>query len=212
MGAVLKSSVPNLLLEGARLGADGSLDRQRTDEDLMAAVMAGEVRQLGRLMERHQGALLGIFHRMLAADLMTAEDLVQETFLRVLRQRSFSPGRPFRPWLYTVAANLARDHQRARARRPRVGDEEELRSVADSRPGPEERAECSAEVARVVVALRELPDAYRVPLTLRYFNEMRLSEIGRLLQIPVGTVKSRLAVGTRKLRALLDEPGGRAAR
>lgn len=207
MSAILNSAAHRFPSEAARLAIDGSADSQRTDEDLMAEVMAGNAGELGRLMERYHSALLKLFYRMVAADIMTAEDLVQETFLRLLRQRSFSIDRPFKPWLYTVAANLARDHQRARARRPRLEDEDELRTTADSRPGPEERAERSAEVRRVVGAVAQLPEEYRVALTLRYFEDMRLSEIAAILGIPVGTVKSRLAVGTRKLRLLLNESG-----
>jgi len=79
----------------------------------MAALMAGDRTALDELVRRHQGQLLGFFFRMLDGDRPQAEDLVQETFLRLLRQRTYAPGRAFKPWLYAVATNLARDHLRA---------------------------------------------------------------------------------------------------
>jgi RNA polymerase sigma-70 factor, ECF subfamily len=79
----------------------------------MSAVMAGDRAALEELVRRHQGPLLGFYYRMLGGDRPLAEDLVQETFLRLLRQRTYTPSRAFKPWLYAVATNLARDHRRA---------------------------------------------------------------------------------------------------
>jgi DNA-directed RNA polymerase specialized sigma24 family protein len=88
----------------------------------MSAVMDGDPGALAELVRRHRGPLLGFFYRMLDGDRALAEDLVQETFVRLLRQRTYAAGRAFKPWLYTVAANLARDHRRAeRARLAATG-------------------------------------------------------------------------------------------
>lgn len=184
----------------------GVIDKPSRDEELMAAVMLGNIAALRPIVERYQTTLLRLFHRVLGADDATAEDLVQETFIRLLQQRSFRPDRPFRPWLYTVASNLARDHRRAQARRPQSAGEEELLEIPDGGPGPHERAERTAELRRVAVALAQLPAPYRQTLTLRYVEEMRVNEIARFLRLPVGTVKSRLTMGRKRLRALLEGP------
>jgi RNA polymerase sigma factor (sigma-70 family) len=102
----------------------------------MSAVMAGDGDALEALVARHQGPLLGFFHRLLDGDRAAAEDLVQETFLRLLQQRSYLAGRPFKPWLYAIAVNLATDRRRARARRP-SDSQPALDLLPDPRPGPE---------------------------------------------------------------------------
>ena len=106
----------------------------------MSAVMAGDRSALEELVRRHQGPLLGFFFRMLDGDRAQAEDLVQETFLRLLNQRTYSPARAFKPWLYAVATNLARDHRRAARARPADACDEALAMRPDPSPGPDERA------------------------------------------------------------------------
>jgi RNA polymerase sigma-70 factor, ECF subfamily len=188
---------------------NGHEAKQGSDEAIMAAVMVGDLASLPRLVERYQATLLSMFRRMLGGDPVIAEDLVQETFLRLLQQRSFSPDRPFKPWLYTVASNLARDHRRAEARRRLATGEDELHSIPDRRPGPDEHVETTSELSRIIAALARLPEQYRLTLTLRYFDDMTVSEIADVLRIPLGTVKSRLTVGKQRLYTLLaDSRGG----
>lgn len=82
--------------------------QERSDEQLMAAVMAGDQVALAALVTRHHAPLLGYLYRLVGGDRPLAEDLVQETLLHVLRQRTCQSDRPFKPWLYTIATNLAR--------------------------------------------------------------------------------------------------------
>jgi RNA polymerase sigma-70 factor (ECF subfamily) len=169
----------------------------------MSATMAGDRTALEELVRRHQGPLLGYFYRMLDGDRAQAEDLVQETFLRLLRQRSYASGRAFKPWLYAVATNLARDHQRAARTWPARPGDEVLGLLADRGPGPDQRAVAAAETRRVADALATLGDDVRATLVLRYANDLALADIAAALGVPVGTVKSRLNAGTRRLRELL---------
>ena len=106
--------------------------QERSDEQLMAAVMAGDQVALAALVTRHHAPLLGYLYRLVGGDRPLAEDLVQETLLHVLRQRTFRSGRPFKPWLYTIATNLARDYFKSAAvcQRWRGGDK-----VGSSRGG-----------------------------------------------------------------------------
>lgn len=168
----------------------------------MGAVSEGDRAALEVLVSRYHAQLLGFFFRMLAGDRAAAEDLTQETFIRLLRQTTYSPDRPFRPWLYAVAANVARDHLRQASRRL-VRDDQRLETMEDPKPGPESVAITGALVNDVARAVALLPEEYRVTLILRFGNDLSLDDIAVALDIPLGTVKSRLSVGLRKLRDAL---------
>ncbi len=180
--------------------------RESSDEQLMAAVMAGDQVALTTLVTRHHSPLLGYLYRLVDGDRQLSEDLVQETFLRVMQQRVCQADLPFKPWLYAIATNLARDHFKSAAarQRGRRGDEEEaLLLLHDSSPGPEERALAAEQGSEVRAALTQLSEGYRVVLLLRFYQGFSLQEIAQTLQIPLGTVKSRLSVGVHRLRAVL---------
>lgn len=179
---------------------------ERSDEQLMRTVMAGDQAAFSELVTRHHGPLLGYLYRLVGGDLHLSEDLVQETLLHVLRQHSYQPDRPFRPWLYMIATNLARDHFKSVAVRMswRERDEEEvLLYLEDSEPGPEECALVAERGSEVRAALAQLGEEYRIALLLRFYQGFSLQEIAETLHIPLGTVKSRLSVGAHRLRILL---------
>ena len=180
--------------------------QERSDEQLMAAVMAGDQVALAALVTRHHAQLLGYLYRLVGGDRQLAEDLVQETLLHILRQRTYQAARPFKPWLYSIATNLARDYFKSAAVRQcwRSGDSEEaLLHLYDSTPGPEERALAAERGSEVRAALTELGEEYRVVLLLRFYQGFSLQEIAETLHIPLGTVKSRLSVGVHRLRDAL---------
>lgn len=173
----------------------------------MGKVLAGDQLALGLLVERHHSPLLGYLYRLNNGDRALAEDLAQETFLRVLKQANFNPGRPFKPWLYAIATNLARDHFKSAASRYLVPAssciEETYSGIIDSGPGPEEMALNAEQGGEVAYAIGQLGPEYRAALLLRFYNGLSLQEIAQTLGVPVGTVKSRLSVGTQRLRELL---------
>src|SRR5215469_1245371 len=180
--------------------------QERSDEQLMIAVMAGDQLALAALVTRHHSPLLGYLYRLVGGDQQLSEDLVQETLLHVLRQRTYQADRPFKPWLYMIATNLARDHfKSATVRRSRrSGDEEEaLLHLEDREPGPEERALVAEQGSEVRAALTQLGEEYRVVVVLRFYQGFSLQEIAEVLHIPLGTVKSRLSVGVHRLRTIL---------
>ncbi len=170
----------------------------------MEAVTRGDLAALRPLVERHHGSLLGFLYRMVGGDHHLAEDLVQETFLRLIRQRTYAAGRPFKPWLYAIAANLARDHFRSRSAAAPVARDLEMLGLADPAPGPESTAITSDSDRLVMSTLMLLPHEYRATILLRFFQDMSLADIANATNVPLGTVKSRLSVGTRKLRELLS--------
>lgn len=170
-----------------------------SDEELVRRLERGEAAALRQLMERYRGPLHGYLCRMLGSA-EDADDLFQDTFLRVLRHAGrFDPKRAFKPWLYAIATNLARNAFRSRSYRDAVPldrpDEDGCALVAqlagDGRPPVEaaERAE-SAQVVRA--AVDELPEKGRAALVLFYYQGLSYEEIAEALEIPVGTVKSRI--------------------
>lgn len=179
--------------------------QERSDEQLMTAVQAGDQVALAALVTRHHAPLLGYLYRLVGGDRQLSEDLVQETLLHVLRQRTYQADRPFKPWLYTIATNLARDYFKSAAVRQcwRSSEEEALLHLSDSAPGPEERALATEQGSEVRAALAQLREEYRVVLVLRFYQGFSLQEIAETLHIPLGTVKSRLSVGVHRLRSML---------
>ncbi len=168
--------------------------------------MAGDQEALAALVTRHHAPLLGYLYRLVGGDRQLSEDLVQETLLHVLRQRTYQTGRPFKPWLYMIATNLARDYFKSAAVRQcrQSGNEEEvLLLLEECEPGPEERALMAEQGDEVRAALAQLGEEYRVALVLRFYQGFSLQEIAEALHIPLGTVKSRLSVGVRHLRTIL---------
>lgn len=179
---------------------------ERSDEQLIAAVLAGDQMALAALVTRHHTPLLGYLYRLVGGDRPLAEDLVQETLLHVLRQRTCPSDRPFKPWLYTIATNLARDYFKSAAVRQRGRwdeEEEALLHLHDSAPGPEARALAAEQGSEVWAALAQLSEEYRVVVVLRFYQGFSLPEIAQTLQLPLGTVKSRLSVGVHRLRTVL---------
>jgi len=168
----------------------------------MAAVQAGDRAALAALVARHHSSLLGYLYNMVGGDRPLAEDLVQETFVRLLRGGHYTVDRAFKPWLYAIATNLARDHFKAAATRYAAPG-----AVAPDRPDPEPEPEAQALAAeqgqQVAAALARLGPEYRAALVLRFYGDLSLQEVATTLGTPVGTVKSRLSVGCRRLRAIL---------
>lgn len=176
------------------------------DEDLALGIQQGNKADLTVLVERHHSPLLGFLYRMTGGDRSLVEDLVQESFLRVLRSiHHYQYPRPFKPWLYQIATNLARDHYKAADFRHvdilRDGEME----WANEDDLPETALLSDEQTRRVVDALDDLPAHQREIVILRYFQELSLAEIADIVDVPVGTVKSRLSLGIGRLRALLVE-------
>ncbi len=180
-----------------------------TDEQLIEQYRAGRDEAIDELIHRYRMELFHFLVRF-THDRAAAEDIFQETFLQVhLSADSFDTSRRFRPWLFTIAANKARDSLRKRSRRPAAelsapigGDGSEGQTYLDlmqaDLPLPSEPLEQAELRERVNRAVQALPDHLREILLLAYFQQFPYHQIAEVLQIPLGTVKSRLhtAVGT----------------
>ncbi len=172
----------------------------------MLRVLDGDRQALSLLVERHHSFILGYLYRLCYCDRNLAEDLTQETFIRILQRGHYQAGKLFKPWLYTIATNLAHDHfKSARVRHTANTTEEALYQINDHAPGPEELALAAEQGGEINSALSKLGEEFRVVLYLRFYVGLSLNEIAHALDLPLGTVKSRLSVGTRRLRGLLVE-------
>lgn len=172
-----------------------------TDEALVVAVRGGDQSALETLIERYHDDLLRFLYRLIG-DRQGAEDVLQETFLQVhLSADSFDSSRRFRPWLFTIAANKGRDLLRKRSRRRTldlsapVGDEGGTTFVDLMEidvPSPDAamgRADRDREVQR---AIDRMSPILREILLLAYFQRLSYAQIAEDLDVPLGTVKSRL--------------------
>jgi RNA polymerase sigma-70 factor (ECF subfamily) len=179
---------------------------ERSDETLLSDYLSGDRGAFAALVERYRRELHGFLARFLGSN-AAADDVFQETFLQVhLAADTFDRARAFKPWLFTIAANKARDwHRRQKRRRalsldaPTGSDAEGARMVDlmdGGAPAPDaslEGAEVRAQVKDVVDAM---PAIYREVLQLNYFQRMSYQQISEVLGIPLGTVKSRIHAAT----------------
>ncbi len=169
-----------------------------TDEQLAQQLQRGDRAALTALVERHYDPLLGYLYRLARGDRSLAQDMAQETFLRALRGiGGYEYPRPFKPWLYAIATNLARNHYTSADTR-RTGDAVDDDYGEDDPPdaGLLEHDEAQA----VVAALDLLPDHQREVIVLYFYQSLSLQAIADTLAIPLGTVKSRLSIGVSRLR------------
>ena len=170
-----------------------------TDEALLAAHRAGDATAFEQLFARYQAPLGRHLGRMLN-DAAATEDLVLETFLRLHRHaHRWREGTPIRPWVFTIARNLARNWLRSQRLRRWVP----LTAVREA-PAPAARARDEIR-RRVAAAFAELPAAQRETCSLRLLGDLSVEEIARITRVSPGTVKSRLFYGLRRLRARLAD-------
>src|SRR5512136_866761 len=135
------------------------LERQLTapaDEELARRVQRGGTSELAALIQRHHSPLLGFLYRLTGGDRSLAEDLTQEAFLRALRSiQQYQTSRPFKPWLYAIAVNVARDHfKRAEMRYAATLADDDLLTLPDPM-GLEESIELDGP--RLAAAIGSLP-------------------------------------------------------
>jgi len=162
-----------------------------TDEiELVTRAQQGDRNAYSELVRLHAGGILNVVYR-LCGDAQLAEDAAQETFLQAwLNLNSYRPQSSLRNWLYRIAVNAAMDMLRKEKRL--VPDAVEDLQLADSHPGPEAVVASQERAASVQKAVLSLPEACRAVLVLREYEGLSYQEIAASLDIPVGTVMSRL--------------------
>jgi RNA polymerase sigma-70 factor (ECF subfamily) len=183
--------------------------KQLTDAELLRRYAAGDESAFRLIVNRYKDGLYSFLRQFLnRQDLV--EDVFQETFLQLFTSRdSFDTSRPLRPWLFTIAANKAKDALRKWQRTSAIpigsiadsqdlSFEEMLNTLASSDISlPYEELEKDETALRVGQVIMNMPENLREILVLAYFNKFSYKQIAEILSIPIGTVKSRLhtAVG-----------------
>jgi RNA polymerase sigma-70 factor, ECF subfamily len=167
----------------------------RGDRALVRAAQRGDADALAALFRAHWG----MAHRaayLVVHDAGAAEDIAQEAFLAAIRALDrFDRRRPFAPWLHRIVLNRAIDHARARALRREVAMAEPADAAAPEEPGRRDE---------LVAALAGLPPDQRAVIVLRHLLEYTPGEIAALLDLPRGTVNSRLRRGLDALARTLE--------
>jgi RNA polymerase sigma-70 factor (ECF subfamily) len=180
---------------------------EETDEELMRALAGGRQEALGLLFARHAPLVFGIAQQTL--DRAAAEDIVQEVFLAVWHgAATFDEARgAFRPWLLQITHRRVLNELRRRSRKPlstNASDPDALDLLAD--PSPEPSAELWREFRRSAVrqALEQLPPLQRQALGLAFFEELTHEQVASVLNLRLGTAKSRIRSGLQHLRERLS--------
>jgi RNA polymerase sigma-70 factor (ECF subfamily) len=182
--------------------------KKLTDGELLLRYGAGEEAAFREIVNRYKNGLYA-FLRLFLNRQELVEDVFQETFLQLFTSReSFDKNRPLRPWLFTIAANKAKDALRKWQRTSAVPigtmiDSEDLsfddilNSVTSDSTMPYEVIQKSETAVQVRRIISNMPENLREILVLAYFNRFSYKQMAEILSIPIGTVKSRLhtAVG-----------------
>ncbi len=174
-----------------------------TDAQLLAQYKAGDEQAYREIVNRYKHSLYAFLRRFLNRhDLV--EDVFQDTFLQLyISSESFDPKRPLRPWLFTIAANKAKDALRKMQRQSSMS----LGAIADSqdvsvddvlniltsyKKTPDEEVSKAETAQRVRQIVADMPENLRAILLLAYFEQFSYKQMAQILSIPIGTVKSRL--------------------
>ncbi len=178
-----------------------------SDQELILQLQGDSLDALGELYDRHQ---LMVYRTALAIsnDPEAAADLLQDVFLRLHRFADrVDPCRPLEPWLYRVTTNLTYTYVKRRHRwfSPLEDIAEWL--AGNKKQTPQYMAEMDEESQQVHQAIASLPLQQRVVIVLYYINDLSLQEIATILDVPEGTVKSRLHYGRKALKKQLNLDG-----
>jgi len=181
-----------------------TLQNEKTDEELFEQFRSGNGEGFEKLVHRYEGELFGYLNRYLH-NRSQAEDVFQNCFMQVYQKAGlFEKGKTFRPWLYSIATHLAIDETRRSKRRttlsldksssqdPGEGKNNLLEGLESSENRPDRLAMEEEKKEQVRKVVDSLPEQFRQVLILAYFQELKYQEISEVLEIPLGTVKSRL--------------------
>ncbi|MEW5721216.1 MAG: sigma-70 family RNA polymerase sigma factor [Chloroflexota bacterium] len=179
-----------------------------SDEFLLTQYKQGNPHAFRELVERYTAPIYNLAYRFLREP-MEAENVTQETFLRVITSlERIRLDVPFKPYIFRIAVNLC--HDLARKKRPTLftdlilpGDDP-VEALADDAPALWERLEKDELAARVNAAIDELPAPYQTALTLRYVEDFSYEEIAQALNLPLNTVRTHLRRAKQQLRAKLE--------
>jgi len=182
---------------------------QPTDEELISRFQNGDAYAFDLLVRRYKDPLLNFIYRFLG-DLVESEDIVQETFYRVYKNKHYyKEVAKFSTWIYTIAGNLAKTELRRRKRRKvfsihkETAAEKEL-DLPDLKSDPEKEVNTIVTEKIIQKAITSLPQKFRQVIVLRDIQGFSYEEISSIIKVPLGTVKSRVNRARLKLQEDLN--------
>ncbi len=194
------------------------MEPELSDEKLMQRYLEGQPQAFQVLLQRHGSKVYNFIVRQ-TGDRQLAEDLVQDTFLRVVhRAESFRGQSKFTTWVFSIARNLCIDHARRMQHRRhrrldaplRKGDDGTatlLDKVSHGGPGPDRRAADERFRLRLEEAMEALPDEQREVFVMRQLRGLKFADIAEIVKVPENTVKSRMRYALGTLRQHLADLG-----
>lgn len=176
------------------------------DGATMRRLQNGEDTALNELMDRWRKPILAYLYRVIG-DYETAADLTQEVFVLIYRnRRRYREKGVFSSWIFTIAANLTRNHFRWKKRHPEAElSDEAFSSLGMEQSSPSGQLETSETAAQVKAAVLKLPEKFRTPVILFHFSEFPQAEIARIMGCTEKTVETRLYRARKLLREELEE-------
>jgi RNA polymerase sigma-70 factor (ECF subfamily) len=183
-------------------------DQKISDEDLIEKFQRGDLYAYELIVKRYKDQLLNFVYRFLGNQ-EEAEDVVQETFLRVYRNRhAYQRVAKFSTWIYTIAGNLARTELRRRNRRrifslSNLGVEDKEYEISDEILSPEQHTNTVLSEAIIQREINKLSAKFREVIILRDIQELSYEEISKIIRVPIGTVKSRVNRARLRLQSRL---------
>ena len=173
-----------------------------SERELVTNAQNGDKNAFSELVRTHAQGVRNVIYRM-CGNIQLAEDAAQETFIRAWQNlSSYRPQTPLRNWLYRIAVNAGTDMLR-KEKRILTDDIGDLH-LTDGQPNPESLVSQQERTTMVQKAIQSLPDASRAVLVLREYEGLSYQEISSTLDIPVGTVMSRLNYARTLLKAKLQ--------
>jgi len=160
---------------------------------------------LETLIGRYHSKIFSYIYRM-SKNYHTANDITQEVFIKICQNiKKYNAEFLFKTWLYTIASNTCKDYLKSAymqkiVPRPEIDD-----TIRDAEDTPEELFQKQKEREAIIEVINQLSDIYREVIILRFYEELKLDEIALILNIPTGTVKSRLFNGLHILKKMLNE-------
>ena len=183
-------------------------ETQISDEDLIEKFQRGDIYAYELIVKRYKDQLLNFVYRFLGNH-EEAEDVVQETFLRVYRNRhAYQRVAKFSTWIYTIAGNLARTELRRRNRRrifslSNMGVDDKEYEISDEFSSPEKHTNTVLSEEIIQKEINKLSPKFREVIILRDIQELSYEEISKIIRVPIGTVKSRVNRARLRLQSRL---------
>jgi RNA polymerase sigma-70 factor, ECF subfamily len=196
--------------EAQRSSSLAAIATQLADHELVTAAQGGDRGALDQLLRRHYDRVHAVCRRITGHE-ADAADAAQDAMIAIVRNLDRFDGRSsFGTWAYRIATNASLDELRRRKRRPMPtsNDDREHPHTEVADPDSDRRVDAIGDHMALDVALRSLSDEYRLPVVLRDVADLDYAEIAAVLEIPAGTVKSRIARGRAALAKALTADDG----